>query len=400
MTHTPWMQQYFDLKEQAQDAILFFRLWDFYEMFAEDAHIAHKVLWISITSRNKNAKEPLAMAGIPFHAKAKYLPILVNAWYKVAIAEQVSDPKLKWIVKREIVRVVTPSTLELEWEEFQSTSENPSNIMVAITEDNGIFWASFLDVSSNKWYCSEFITFDWLKEFLYKISPKEIVLEKKLFWNNELKEVLEMKYALNIYYFEVNNKASVYLKNHFWVTNLDWFWITNFPIAQNAASLLIQYFQSNQNNSGELFSKISYLSFDTFMNLDESTIHNLDLIYNFSTKSAVQWTLFWVLNKTKTWAGNRYLRQQILRPLQDLTDIEIRQKYISEFAKNKILLDKVRDELTYVSDIDAILNRIALNRANPRDLLNLKRSLESIIKVVELIKNSESKELKKLFNIK
>ena len=399
MTLTPWMQQYFDLKEQAQDAILFFRLWDFYEMFAEDAHIAHKVLWISITSRNKNAKEPLAMAGIPFHAKAKYLPMLVNAWYKVAIAEQVSDPKLKWIVKREIVRVIIPSTLELEGEEFQSSSENPSNIMVAITENNGVFWASFLDISSNKWFCSEFITFDGLKEFLYKISPKEIVLEKKLFWNKELKEVLEMKYALNIYYFEERNNPEVYLKNYFWVKNLDWYGISWFTVAQEAASLLIQYFQSNQNNSWTLFNKISYLSFDSFMNLDESTIHNLDLIYNFSTKSAVQWTLFWVLNKTKTWAGNRYLRQQILRPLQDINEIETRQKYIHEFYKNKLLLDKVRDELTYVSDIDAILNRIALNRANPRDLLNLKRSLESIIKVVELIKNSNSTQLKKLFKL-
>ena len=399
MTLTPWMQQYFDLKEQAQDAILFFRLWDFYEMFAEDAHIAHKVLWISITSRNKNAKEPLAMAGIPFHAKAKYLPMLVNAGYKVAIAEQVSDPKLKWIVKREIVRVITPSTLELEGEEFQSSSENPSNIMVAITENNGVFWASFLDISSNKWFCSEFITFDGLKEFLYKISPKEIVLEKKLFWNKELKEVLEMKYALNIYYFEERNNPEVYLKNYFWVKNLDWYGISWFTVAQEAASLLIQYFQSNQNNSWTLFNKISYLSFDSFMNLDESTIHNLDLIYNFSTKSAVQWTLFWVLNKTKTWAGNRYLRQQILRPLQDINEIETRQKYIHEFYKNKLLLDKVRDELTYVSDIDAILNRIALNRANPRDLLNLKRSLESIIKVVELIKNSNSTQLKKLFKL-
>ena len=208
-----------------------------------------------------------------------------------------------------------------------------------------------------------------------------------------------MKYALNIYYFEERNNSEVYLKNYFWVKNLDWYGISWFTVAQEAASLLIQYFQSNQNNSWTLFNKISYLSFDSFMNLDESTIHNLDLIYNFSTKSAVQWTLFWVLNKTKTWAGNRYLRQQILRPLQDINEIETRQKYIHEFYKNKLLLDKVRDELTYVSDIDAILNRIALNRANPRDLLNLKRSLESIIKVVELIKNSNSTQLKKLFKL-
>jgi len=133
MSITPAMQQYYDIKKDYSDSILFFRMWDFYEMFDEDAHIAHRVLWINITSRNKNAEKPTPLAWIPYHAKEKYLPTLVNAWYKVAIVEQVSDPKLKWIVRREVVRVVTPSTLNLEWENYENTLNN-SNFIVSIIE--------------------------------------------------------------------------------------------------------------------------------------------------------------------------------------------------------------------------------------------------------------------------
>jgi len=151
------MQQYYDLKEQHKDAILFFRMWDFYEMFSEDANIAHRVLGIAVTSRNKNAAEPIPLAGIPYHAKEKYLPLLVWAWYKVAIAEQVSDPKLKWIVKREVVRVVTPSTLDLEWEWYASIKA--SNYIVSVVYENDMYGVSFLDVTTNSWISSEFTSF-------------------------------------------------------------------------------------------------------------------------------------------------------------------------------------------------------------------------------------------------
>lgn len=141
MSVTPAMQQYYDLKEEVWDAILFFRMWDFYEMFDEDANIAHKVLGINITSRNKNAQTPTPLAGIPYHAKDKYLPRLINAWYKVAVAEQVSDPKLKWIVKREIVRIVTPATLSLEEENY--VSNDISNYIISICEKDWRYGISF-----------------------------------------------------------------------------------------------------------------------------------------------------------------------------------------------------------------------------------------------------------------
>lgn len=394
MNVTPAMAQYYEMKEQYKDCILFFRMWDFYEMFDDDAHIAHKILWIAITTRNKNAETPTPLAWIPYHAKEKYLPLLIQAWYKVAFAEQVSDPKLKWIVKREVVRVVTPSTISLEWENYESSET--SNYIISIIEEDWLYWISLLDFTTNKWSAWEFNDFSHLKSELYKISPKEVILEKKLFSNTQIKEVLEKKYSLNIYYFEPKQKPESKLINHFWVKSLDWFWLTNKNLAKASSSMLLEYIESNQKAELKFLNTISYISFDSYMNLDESTIRNLDLVYNFSTKSSTIWTLFWVLNKTKTSMWSSFLKEQIIKPLNNIEQIQKRLDFVEEFTKNKILLDKVRTELEYVSNINSILNRLALNRANPRDLLNLKKSLQSILSVFEIIQKEGSDKLKQI----
>lgn len=392
MEITPAMAQYYKMKEEYKDCILFFRMWDFYEMFDDDAKIANKILWIAITTRNKNATNPTPLAWIPFHAKEKYLPLLVNAWYKVAFAEQVSDPKLKWIVRREVTRVVTPSTLSLEWENYEW--EISSNYIISIIENNWFFWISLLDLSTNKWSTWEFNSFENLKSELYKLSPKEVILDKKLFGNENIINILEKKYSLNIYYFEPKQKWYKKLVNHFWVKSLEWYWIENKVLSQDASSMLLEYLESNQKTELIFLNNISYISFDSFMNLDESTIKNLDLIYNYSTKSSTLWTLFWVLNKTKTLMWWWFLKEQILKPLNNIDEINNRLIFIEEFTKNKILLDKVRTKLEYVSNINSILNRLALNRANPRDLINLKKSLQSILEIHEFIKNEGSDKLK------
>jgi DNA mismatch repair protein MutS len=396
MNLTPAMAQYYEMKEQYKDCILFFRMWDFYEMFDEDAKIAHKILWIAVTTRNKNADNPTPLAWIPFHAKEKYLPILINAGYKVAFAEQVSDPKLKWIVKREVSRVVTPSTLSLEWENYEW--EQISNYIISITENDWLYWISLLDLSTNKWSAWEFDSFESLQSELYKLSPKEVVLEKKLFTNEYIKDILEKKYSLNIYYFEAKNKAKIKLQNHFWVKTLDWFWLEGKQLAQSSSSMLLEYLEANQKSELKFLNTISYISFNSYMNLDESTIRNLDLIYNFHTKSSTVWTLFWVLNKTKTPMWQWYLREQILKPLTNIDEIKSRLDFVEEFTKNKILLDKTRKKLEFVSNINSILNRLALNRANPKDLINLKKSLQSILEVYELINKEWSTKLKQIIN--
>lgn len=396
MNITPAMAQYYEMKEQYKDCILFFRMWDFYEMFDDDAHIAHKILWIAVTTRNKNSDTPTPLAGIPYHAKEKYLPLLINAWYKVAFAEQVSDPKLKWIVKREVVRVVTPSTISLEWENYENTNEN--SYIISLVEKNWSYWISLLDFNTNKWTTWEFDNIISLKNELYKISPKEVVLEKNLKENKELIEILEKKYSLNLYYHNLSKNPEKILLNHFWINNLDSIWIRDKILSISASVLLLKYIKSNQKSELNFLDKLSYINFNSYMNLDESTIRNLDLIYNFSTKSSTIWTLFWVLNKTKTTIWTSFLREQIIKPLTDKNEINRRLEFINELIKNKILLDKIRNELKYVSNINSILNRLALNRANPKDLLNLKKSLQSILNVFELINKEGTTKLKQIIN--
>lgn len=391
---TPAMQQYYDIKKEYHDTIVFFRMWDFYEMFWEDAHIAHKILWINITSRNKNAKDPEALAWFPHHARDKYLPILVNAWYKVAIVEQVSDPKLKWIVKREVVRVVTPSTLSLEWDIYDNFANN--SIIISITSDDNKFWLSVLDITSNKWQTWEFQSFEILSKELYKFNPKEVVLDKKLFSDTKIKEILEKKLNLNIYYFEITWDFKQKLLNHFKTKNLSWFWIEWKNLAIKSSSLLLSYLELNQKQSLDNLYSISNIDSWEYLELDESTIKNLDIIYNFSTWSYNIWTLFWVLDKTKTSMWKRLLKENILKPSKNIDIIQERLDFVEEFLKNKILLEKVRERLSYISDIDAILNRLSLERITPRDLLNLKRSLESVLEIIEIIEKEWSEKLKKI----
>jgi len=390
---TPAMQQYYDIKKEYNDCIIFFRMWDFYEMFWDDAHIAHKVLWINITSRNKNAINPESLAWIPYHAKDKYLPQLVNAWYKVAIVEQVSDPKLKWIIKREVVRVVTPSTLNLEWDIYDNFD---NNVILSLTKKDEIFGLSIMDISSNKWQTWEFGSFDLLQKELYKLNPKEVILEKSLFSDEKIKEILQKKYSLNIYFFELQNDARQKLLYHFKTKDLSGFWIENKVLAIKSSALLLSYLELNQKQSLINFDTISVYSTSDFLELDSSTIKNLDIIYNFATWSEIIWTLFWILNKTKTASWKRFLRENLLKPLKDEKAIKTRLDFVDEFLKNKILLDKTREKLSYISDIDAILNRLAVERVSPRDLLNLKRSLEAILEIIELINIEWSEKLKKI----
>lgn len=393
MNITPAMQQYYDMKDQYQDCVLFFRMWDFYEMFEQDAKIAHKILWIALTTRNKNAENPILLAGIPFHAKEKYLPLFIEAGYKVAIAEQVSDPKAKGIVQREVVRVVTPATLELEWENYESAS---SNTMLSLVSDGNKYALSSIDILEHTWICSEFQTLEECLWQIYKLSPSEVILEKELFSEGAIREALSKKYNLNIYYHSFNKKSYQYLCQYFWSKNLEGFGIENKFLAQEAAAMLHDYISENQKVKIDFLKNISYDSFSWYMDLDESTIKSLDLIYNISTGSKTTGTLFWALDHTNTPMGKRFLREQLLRPLQDSTEIIKRQKFIDGFKSDAILLDKVRSELKYVADIDAILTRLSLERVWPRDLLALKRSLVAVREVITLIEASWNSNLKKL----
>ncbi len=397
MTLTPAMQQYWDIKDKYSDAILFFRMGDFYEMFEDDAKIAHKILWIALTTRNKNAENPTLLAWIPYHAKEKYLPLLIAAGYKVAIAEQVSDPKAKWIVERQVERVVTPATVSLEWECYEDT-EN-SNTIVSIVSGKWNYALSVFDVSKSEWKCSEFENFDLCAQQLYKTFASEVILEKEMYDDMRIQEILIKKYGLNIYYYTPTENAYKKLTAHFWTVNLIGFWIEEKNLAQRASAMLLEYLQANQNHDMKHANKLSYESYNWYMQLDESTIRSLDLVYNMATWSKTQGTLFWVLDHTKTSMGKRLLRNEILHPLQDINQIKERQEFISLLKSDTILLEKIQKKLRHVIDLDIFLSRLSLERVWPKDLVMLKKSLISIREVIDLIKESGSDKLSKLFSV-
>lgn len=395
MNVTPAMQQYYDIKSQYTDAILFFRMWDFYEMFEDDAKIANKILWIALTSRNKNAENPVLLAGIPFHAKEKYLPMLVEAWYKVAIAEQVSNPKAKWIVEREVVRVITPATIWLEWESYENT--HSSNVMVSLALENKIYWISIINFSDHSWKTSQFDTLEECAGQLYKLSPAEIILEKSLYSHEEIHDILIKKYNLNIFYKEYSRNLYKALTQHFWTKNLESFWIENKIWAQKASAMLIEYVIENQKHQMNFLHKLQYETFSRYMDLDDTTIKSLDLVYNFATESRTKGTLLWLLDTSKTQMWKRYLREQILHPLQEIDEIKQRQKYIAALKQDTILLTKIRENLKYIIDLDMLLSRLSLERVWPKDLLMLKKSLIAVRDIIQIIESSDNKVLKNIF---
>ncbi len=391
---TPAMQQYYDIKKNHQDAILFFRMGDFYEMFESDAQIAHKVLGITLTSRNKNAHNPILLAGIPYHAKEKYLPLLIKAGYKVAIAEQISDPKLKGIVQREVVRVVTPATLSLENEGYDT--QESSSLLVAIIQSNECYGFSSLNLSNHIFECCEFWSFEELSTELYTSSPSEVLLERHQLWDQKIHEILTKKYGLKIFYTHLEENPYTLLTQKFWVKNLEGFWLEDKILAQKASALLLQYLTTQQKTDFSCIKNLSYKTKSEYMQLDEATIRSLDLVYNLAAQSSREGTLFWALNETKTSMGKRFLRQQILHPLQDIGEIQKRQRYIEILKTDTILLEKIRKQLWFVADLDAIITRLSLWRMTPRDMLALKRSLIAVQEVISLVQGSENEELKKI----
>lgn len=387
------MQQYYDIKQNYQEAIVFFRMGDFYEMFEDDAQIAHNILGITLTTRNKNAENPILLAGIPYHAKDKYLPRLIEAGYKVAIVEQVSDPKAKWIVEREVVRVVTPATVSIEGEWYELSSQK--QWLLSLCCINNTYAMSFYDTVWNTWTCSEFWDFESCSIELYKSQACEVILEKDLFWNTEIHEILEKKYGLHISYFQIDIQSPYkYLCELFSTENLEAFWIEERPLAQQAATLLHMYFCDHQKSYISHMRRLSYESYQSYMKLDPATIKSLDLVYNIHTASKTQWSLFGAINDTKTPMWKRFLYDSILHPLQDEKEIKKRQKYMLAWGKDQILLENVRQELGKIWDLESLLSRFMHKRVQARDLLKLKHSLIAIKNIYKMIEESWNKTLK------
>lgn len=375
---TPMMQQYIETKQQYQDCILFYRLGDFYEMFYEDALTASRELEITLTGKSCGQDEKAPMCGVPYHSIEGYLNKLVSKGYKVAICEQMEDPKLtRGIVKREVVRIVTPGT-NLN---TQALEESKNNYLMCIVYLPGKTGLSIADVTTGDYYLTEVDDNKKLQDEIMKYRPSEIICNDAFFMSgidtDDLKQRLGITlYALGSHYFDEDNCRKVLLK-HFKVGDLSGLGIADFPSGIIAAGGLLKYLYETQKTSlCHLTHVYPYLT-NKYMLLDSSTRRNLELTETLREKQK-RGSLLWVLDKTRTAMGARMLRGFIEQPLIEKDKINERLDSIAEFGQDYVSRDEIREYLNSIYDLERLLGKISYKTANPRDLTAFNSSLEML----------------------
>lgn len=390
---TPMMQQYVDTKEQYKDCILFYRLGDFYEMFFEDAITASRELQITLTGKDCGQEERAPMCGIPYHAAEVYINKLITKGYKVAIGEQVEDPKLaKGLVKREVVRVVTPGTnLNL-----QALDETKNNYLMCIIYMDDHFGVSTADITTGDYYVTEVETDKQLMDEIYKFSPAEIIFNDYFYICGldieEIKERMNLSASVLEPWYVDDSLCQRRLKDHFNVGALEGLGIKDYSIGTIAAGALLQYLYETQKNALTHLTHITPYNSNRFMIIDSSTRRNLELLETLREKQK-RGSLLWVLDKTKTAMGARLLRSFIEQPYIDKERIENRLDAVEEMNRELILREEIREYLNPVYDLERLISKISCKSANPRDLMAFKSSLAMIPHIKYLMKDYHSKEL-------
>lgn len=384
---TPMMQQYLETKKEYEDCILFYRLGDFYEMFFEDALTASKELEITLTGKSCGQEEKAPMCGVPYHAVEGYLNKLVSKGYKVAICEQVEDPKLaKGIVKRKVVRIVTPGT-NLN---VQSMDAGRNNYIMSIAYFQGKSGVSVADVTTGDYYLTETEDNKKLLDEINKYQPSEIVCNDALLVSGidlaDLKERLGITvYSLEPHFYDEDRCRKCLLK-HFHVTTLQGMGIEDFPAGLIAAGALLQYLYDTQKTTLAHFTHLYPYLTSKYMLLDSSTRRNLELTETLREKQK-RGSLLWVLDKTKTAMGARMLRQYLEQPLIDKTQIEQRLDCVEQLCKKAMLRDELREYLNPIYDMERLLGKVSYKTANPRDLIAFRNSLQMLPHIKTLLKD-------------
>ena len=393
---TPMMQQYMETKKQYKDCILFYRLGDFYEMFFEDAITASRELEITLTGKDCGLEERAPMCGVPFHAVDGYLNRLVSKGYKVAICEQVEDPKLaKGIVKREVIRIVTPGT-NLN---TQALEESKNNYLMCIACFQNRIGVSIVDVTTGDFYMTEVEGLAKLQDEIYKYMPTEII------WNDafvmsgydikDLKGRLGMAvYTLEPWYFD-DDGCRKCLMNHFKVNTLAGLGLEDFPSGMISAGAAMQYLLETQKTDLTHINHIIPYLASRFMLLDSSTRRNLELTETLREKQK-KGSLLWVLDKTKTAMGARRLRSDIEQPLINIDDINARLDAVEQLCKNTVSRDEIREYLNPIYDMERLLGKVSYKSANPRDLLAFANSMEMLPHIKTVLKEFDCKLLSEI----
>ena len=396
-TFTPMMQKYLETKEQYKDCILFYRLGDFYEMFFDDAITVSRELEITLTGKSCGQEERAPMCGVPYHAVDGYLTRLVAKGYKVAICDQVEDPKqAKGLVKREVTRIVTPGTI-LDAQAIDETKNNYIMCIVYIADRYGV---SVADITTGDYFVTELPDGGKLKDEIYRFMPSEIICNEAFYMSGldliELKERFHMAvYSLESWYFD-DTACREKLMEHFKVSSLAGLGLSDYDCGVLSAGALLQYLLETQKNDLSHMTRITPYTTGKYMMLDSSTRRNLELCETLREKQK-RGSLLWVLDKTKTAMGARMLRKFIEQPLIEKQEILRRLDAVEELKQSAISREEIREYLSPVYDLERLITRITYGTANPRDLTAFAGSLSMLPPIRYLLEEMESSLLKDIY---
>ena len=393
MALTPMMQKYLETKEEYKDCILFYRLGDFYEMFFDDAKIVSKELELTLTGKSCGLEERAPMCGVPFHAVDGYLDKLISRGYKVAICEQVEDPKLaKGLVKREVVRVATPGT-NLN---MQALDESRNNYLLCVVYTTNAYGVSYVDVTTGDYYVTEFDSENKLLDEIGKTMPSEIICNDSFLVSGVDLEDLRGRLkivvsAIDPWHFD-EDRCVDSLCRHFHVGSLDGLGLADYSIGVTAAGAVMQYLEETQKISLDHITTIKPYVPNSYMLLDRATRRNLELCETMREK-AKRGSLFWVLDKTRTAMGARKLRNSIEQPLLDKDQINRRLDAIEMLNNNAISREELREYLSPIYDLERLISKISYRSANPKDLLAFRQSLAMLPPIKYLLNSFEGDKL-------
>ena len=382
---SPMMQHYITTRNENPGCILFYRLGDFYEMFFEDAELASRELELTLTGKMCGLEERAPMCGVPFHAAETYLSRLVNKGYKVAICDQVEDPKeAKGMVRREVVRIVTPGTNT----DAALLDEKENNFIMCIAYYEGFFGISTADVTTGDFYLTQVQEKGKVFDEIVKYSPTEIICNELFFLSGV--DAADLRSRMGICLSSVDeshfkkDRDEEVLLSHFRVASLQALGVDSFEYGTIAAGALLIYLKNTQKITLSHITRVNTYLTSSFMMLDASTRRNLELTATLREKRR-NGSLLWVLDKTKTAMGGRLLRSFIEQPLTDAGRINDRLECVAELAERTIDREEIREYLTGVYDLERLLSRISYRTANPRDLISLKNSLKTLPALKKLL---------------
>ncbi len=396
MALSPMMQEYIKTKEQYKDCILFYRLGDFYEMFFDDALTVTKELELTLTGKDCGLEERAPMCGVPYHAAETYIAKLIERGYKVAVCEQVEDPKkAKGLVKREVIRIVTPGTTI----DAVSLDESKNNFLMSVCYTADRFGCAVADITTGDCYVTELDSLTKLNDEINKYAPKEIICNEPFEISGadltDLKDRLGISIFTQPSHYYDDEICRRTLMDHFHVGTLDGLGLADCPVAVIAAGALFQYLQETQKTALRQMTGIRPYTSDTFMVIDSSSRRNLELVETLREKKK-RGSLLWVLDKTKTAMGARTLRSYVEQPLIDRDEIEKRLEAVEELNAQPMLRDEIREYLGPVYDLERLISRITYQSANPRDMVAFSSSLEMLPHIKNLLREFSSPLLKNL----